>query len=149
MATATPLSLLRLPPLCPPPRPYHSIPILKLRWKSTTLPQRTPIRAATGEIAPSQVPLERAQEIVPAASDDGIVSTIISSLLVIAFVVLCVLTIGVIYLGVEDFLQKRAREKFEKEEVEKKKKDKKKGKKRIFPGSRRVGLSGFEDDDSL
>lgn len=49
----------------------------------------------------------------------------------------------------EDFLQKRAREKFEKEEVEKKKKEKKKGKKRIFPGSRRVGLSGFEDDDSL
>lgn len=95
MATATPLSLLRLPPLSPPPRPYHSTPALKLRWKSTTLPQRTPIRAATGEIAPSQVPLEKAQEIVPAASDDGIVSTIISSLLLIAFVVLCVLTIGV------------------------------------------------------
>lgn len=110
MATATPLSLLRLPPLSPPPRPHHSILTLKLpnlalqsnnlRWKFTTLPQkcrpeRTPIRAATGEIAPSQVPLEKAQEIVPAASDDGIVSTIISALLFIAFVALCVLTIGV------------------------------------------------------
>jgi hypothetical protein len=109
-ATRTPLSLLLPLPLAPSPRPNHSILTVKLpnsalqsndlRWKFTTLPQkcrpdRSPVRAATGAITPSQVPLENAQKVASAASDDGIVSTIVSVLLAVAFVGLCILTIGV------------------------------------------------------
>jgi hypothetical protein len=55
----------------------------------------------------------------------------------------------VIYLGVEDFLQKRNREKFEKEEAEKKKKEKKSGKKktRVLRGPRSYILRGLDDSD--
>ncbi|KZV39500.1 hypothetical protein F511_28164 [Dorcoceras hygrometricum] len=59
------------------------------------------------------------EETVP-VSDDG-VSTVISALLFAAFIGLSVLTVGVIYISVTDFLQKRERDKFEKEEAAKKK----------------------------
>ncbi|CAK9314528.1 unnamed protein product [Citrullus colocynthis] len=68
--------------------------------------------------------VEKSQEIV-STTDDG-VSTIISVLLFVAFIGLSILTIGVIYIAVTDFLQKREKEKFEKEEAGKKKSGKKK-----------------------
>ncbi|KAK9057597.1 hypothetical protein SSX86_022433 [Deinandra increscens subsp. villosa] len=94
-------------------------------------------------------PPENSDKIVSAVSDnaDG-VSIVISVLLSIAFVGLSVLTIGVIYIAVTDYLQKREKEKFEKEEAEKAKRGGKK--KRARP---RVGPKGFgqkiDDDDDL
>ncbi|KAL3850649.1 hypothetical protein ACJIZ3_012531 [Penstemon smallii] len=93
------------------------------------------------------IPLETSQDIV-STTDNG-VSNAISALLLIAFVGLTILTIGVIYIAVTDFLQKREREKFEKEEAAKKKKSGKKGKVRARA---RAGPKGFgqkieEDDD--
>ncbi|KAF5821568.1 hypothetical protein HanRHA438_Chr01g0015781 [Helianthus annuus] len=89
------------------------------------------------------------EQIVPAVNDNGDgVSVVISVLLSIAFVGLSVLTLGVIYIGVTDFLQKREKEKFEKEEAEKAKRSGKK--KRVRP---RVGPKGFgqkiDNDDDL
>ncbi|KAJ4871581.1 Uncharacterized protein Rs2_46773 [Raphanus sativus] len=60
-------------------------------------------------------------------SQDG-VALIIQVLLIVAFLALSVLTIGVVYIGVTEFLGKREREKFEKEEAAKK--SKKSGKKK-------------------
>jgi hypothetical protein len=60
----------------------------------------------------------------------------------------CATLLQVIYLGVEDFLQKRNREKFEKEEAEKKKKEKKSGKKtRVLRGPRSYILRGLDGND--
>ncbi|CAI0539880.1 unnamed protein product [Linum tenue] len=81
-------------------------------------------------------PLDAAQEIV---SDDG-VSTIISTLLLIAFVALSVLTVGVIYIAVTDFLQKREKDKFDKEEAAKKKRG---GKGKKVKARARAGPRGF------
>ncbi|GAB2274400.1 hypothetical protein Dimus_009166 [Dionaea muscipula] len=53
-------------------------------------------------------------EIVSASGDDAS-SAIIQVLLFAAFIGLCVLTVGVTYLAVTDFLQKRENEKVEKE----------------------------------
>lgn len=90
-----------------------------------------------------------AEQIVSATSsgDDG-VSTVISILLFIAFVALSILTVGVIYIAVTDFLQKREKEKFEKEEEAKKKKGAKKAKVRARAGPRGFGqkIEEFEDD---
>lgn len=79
------------------------------------------------------------------ATDDG-VSIIVSALFFIAFIGLSVITIGVIYLAVTDFLTKREKEKFEKEEAASGKKKKRK--------VVRAGPKGFgqkivqtEDDD--
>ncbi|XP_035814827.1 uncharacterized protein [Zea mays] len=58
-----------------------------------------------------------------AADDDSITATVVSVLLTLAFVGLSILTLGVIYLSVQDFLQKREKEKFEKEEAEKQKEE--------------------------
>ncbi|CAN4124802.1 unnamed protein product [Withania somnifera] len=82
---------------------------------------------------------ETADQIVSTTGDDG-VSTVISSLLFIAFIGLSVLTIGVIYIAVTDFLQKREKEKFEKEEAAKKKKSGRKGK---IVARARSGPRGF------
>lgn len=80
------------------------------------------------------------------ATDDG-VSIIVSALFFIAFIGLSVITIGVIYLAVTDFLTKREKEKFEKEEAAS---GKKKRKRKVV----RAGPKGFgqkivqtEDDD--
>ncbi|KAH6766133.1 transmembrane protein [Perilla frutescens var. hirtella] len=111
------------------------------------LPKRWKISGVNYDFLLSEAnPVENSQEIV-ATSDDG-VSTIISSLLFVAFVGLSVLTIGVIYIAVTDFLQKREGEKLEKEEAAKKKRSGKRGKLRARS---RGGPRGFgqkiEDDN--
>ncbi|XP_059626583.1 uncharacterized protein LOC132269415 [Cornus florida] len=92
--------------------------------------------------------VENSEQIVVSAGDDG-VSTIISVLLFIAFLGLSILTIGVIYIAVTDFLQKRERERFEKEESAKKKKSGKKGNVRARAGPRGFGqkIEEYDDDD--
>ncbi|KAK9280213.1 hypothetical protein L1049_013900 [Liquidambar formosana] len=120
------------------PNPPHEIP-----QKSTQLWR---ISATAEDVVPSDAnPLENSQEIV-STSDDG-VSNIISILLFIAFVGLFILTIGVIYIAVTDFLQKREREKFEKEETAKKKKSGKKRQVRARTGPRGFGQKIDEEDD--
>ncbi|KAF8010744.1 hypothetical protein BT93_J1403 [Corymbia citriodora subsp. variegata] len=90
--------------------------------------------------------LESSQQIVSSAGGDDGVSTVVSVLLLIAFAGLSILTIGVIYIAVTDFLQKREREKFEKEEAGKKKKSGKKGRVRARAGPRGFGQRIDEDD---
>ncbi|KAG2331953.1 hypothetical protein Bca52824_003133 [Brassica carinata] len=105
----------------------------------------------------SATPEEISQEIVASdtSSSEAIVSggggqdgvaLIIQVLLIVAFLALSVLTIGVVYIGVTEFLGKR-REKFEKEEAAKK--SKKSGKKKATRA--KAGPRGFgqkiEDDD--
>ncbi|CAA7017561.1 unnamed protein product [Microthlaspi erraticum] len=86
------------------------------------------------------------EAIVSTGGQDG-VALIIQVLLIIAFLALSVLTIGVVYIAVTEFLGKREREKFEKEEAAKK--SKKSGKKKATRA--RAGPRGFgqkiEDDD--
>ncbi|RDX89243.1 hypothetical protein CR513_29061, partial [Mucuna pruriens] len=88
------------------------------------------------------VPAAAAAEDVVAAeqlvsnTDEG-VATLVSSLFFFAFIGLSAITIGVIYLAVTDFLQKRESDKFEKEEASKKGKRKKK------VGRARAGPRGF------
>ncbi|KAL6200241.1 hypothetical protein ACLB2K_030023 [Fragaria x ananassa] len=60
-------------------------------------------------VASEANPIETTQQIMATTSDDG-VSMTISVLLFVAFVGLTILTIGVVYLGVTDYLQKRERE---------------------------------------
>lgn len=92
-------------------------------------------------------PVDNSQIIDSAATDDG-VSSIISVLLFVAFIGLSILTVGVIYIAVTDFLQKREREKFEKEEAAKKKSGKKgKIRSRARAGPRGFGQKIEEDDD--
>ncbi|PHU01921.1 hypothetical protein BC332_27172 [Capsicum chinense] len=87
------------------------------------------------------------QVVVTSTGDDG-VSTVISSLLFIAFIGLSILTIGVIYIAITDFLQKREKEQFEKEEAGKKKKSGRKGKigTRAKAGPRGFGQKVEESD---
>ncbi|XP_010414413.1 PREDICTED: uncharacterized protein LOC104700584 [Camelina sativa] len=86
--------------------------------------------------------------IVPSGDQDG-VALIIQVLLIVAFLALTVLTIGVVYIGVTEFLGKREREKFEKDEAAKR--SKKGGKKKAMRARARAGPRGFgqkiEDDD--
>ncbi|XP_068339829.1 uncharacterized protein [Pyrus communis] len=108
------------------------------------------ISATSAESVPAEaaaVPLETAQEIV-ASSDEG-VSVAISALLFVAFVGLSILTIGVIYLGVTDYLQKREREKLEKDEADNKKKGGKKKRVRARAGPKGFGqkITIDEQDD--
>ncbi|XXG80825.1 hypothetical protein AAC387_Pa09g1598 [Persea americana] len=103
------------------------------------------ILAATGDVLPPNTPIEETQQIVP--PDDSSGSTIISVLLLIAFVGLSILTVGVIYIAVTDFFQKREREKFEKEEAAKKKKSGKKGKVKARTGPRGFGQKAEDDDE--
>ncbi|EFH55464.1 hypothetical protein ARALYDRAFT_901879 [Arabidopsis lyrata subsp. lyrata] len=104
----------------------------------------------------SATPEEISQEIVSSdSSSEAIVSSggqdgvalIIQVLLFVAFLALTVLTIGVVYIGVTEFLGKREREKFEKDEAAKK--SKKGGKKKAMRA--KAGPRGFgqkiEDDD--
>ncbi|KAL4587698.1 hypothetical protein LXL04_000572 [Taraxacum kok-saghyz] len=91
---------------------------------------------------------ETSDKIVSTASDNGDgVAIIISVLLSIAFVGLSVLTIGVIYIAVTDFLQKREKDKFEKEEAEKAKKGGKKRRVRSRAGPKGFGQKVESDDD--
>ncbi|XP_052180167.1 uncharacterized protein LOC127793469 [Diospyros lotus] len=138
-------------PLAAPPchtlmRAIHSRetpPKTARRWK---------IHAVSEEalpLPPEANPIDSSQQIV-SGGDDG-VSNIISVLLFIAFLGLSILTIGVIYIAVTDFLRKRERDKFEKEEAAKKNKS---GKKRPARPRARAGPRGFgqkieDDDDGL
>ncbi|CAI9106828.1 OLC1v1006057C1 [Oldenlandia corymbosa var. corymbosa] len=123
----------------PPQPPSAAAPVNKKRWKLSALRgdlfllETTPVE-------------ETAQEIVSATKDDG-VSTIISGLLFVAFIGLSILTIGVIYIAVTDFLQKREKDKFEKEEAAKQKKSKgKKIRTRARAGPRGFGQK-VEDEE--
>ncbi|KAJ0962455.1 hypothetical protein J5N97_030283 [Dioscorea zingiberensis] len=111
--------------------------------------QRWRVHASVAEEAlpdPESV-IENAKQAVQSGNDD-ISSTIVSTLLFIAFVGLTLLTIGVIYLGVTDFLQKRERDKFEKEEAaKKKKKNGKKGKVKTRAGPRGFGQKLEEEEE--
>nr|XP_043610589.1 uncharacterized protein LOC122582284 [Erigeron canadensis] len=91
-------------------------------------------------------PPEISDQIVSADNGDG-VSIVISVLLSVAFVGLSVLTIGVIYIAVTDYLQKREKEKFEKEEAEKAKKGGKKKRVRARAGPKGFGQKIDNDDD--
>ncbi|CAA6661737.1 unnamed protein product [Spirodela intermedia] len=106
-----------------------------------------PVAAASGETVPSEALVEGSQRAVVAATDDA-TTTVISVLLFIAFVGLSILTVGVVYIAVADFLQKREREKFEKEETEKKKKSGKRVKTKARTGPRGFGqkVEGEDDD---
>ncbi|KAI4322120.1 hypothetical protein L6164_021840 [Bauhinia variegata] len=123
--------------------PFHFHIISKTSYK---FPRN---RAAPDDVVPSApTTVETSQEIV-SATDDG-VSTVISALLFVAFVGLSIVTIGVIYLGVTDFLQKREKDKFEKEEAAGKSGKKKKKKRvRAKAGPRGFGqkIDGDEEDD--
>ncbi|KAJ3682712.1 hypothetical protein LUZ60_012939 [Juncus effusus] len=90
------------------------------------------IFVANGDALPApEASLEKVQELVPvAASNQDITPTVISGLLFLAFIALSVLTIGVVYLAVQDFLQKRETEKFEKAEEERMKNEMKKKKRK-------------------
>ncbi|KAL0369839.1 UNVERIFIED_CONTAM: hypothetical protein Sangu_0302000 [Sesamum angustifolium] len=92
-------------------------------------------------------PVQTSEEIV--STSDGGGTNVVSALFFIAFICLSILTIGVIYIAVTDFLQKRERDKFEKEEAAKKKKSGKKGKvrARARAGPRGFGQKIEEDDD--
>ncbi|KAG4961375.1 hypothetical protein AAZX31_13G319700 [Glycine max] len=99
-------------------------------------------------------PAAAAEDAVDAAeqlyktTDQG-VATVVSALFFIAFVGLSAITIGVVYLAVTDFLQKRETDKFEKEEAAKGKNKNKKKKKvgRARAGPRGFGQKVVEDDD--
>ncbi|KAK0605886.1 hypothetical protein LWI29_031828 [Acer saccharum] len=107
--------------------------------------------ATSGEVLPSEsTPIDTSQQIVSSSTsgDGGTASTVVSVLLFIAFVALSILTIGVVYIAVTDFLQKREREKFEKEEAtKKKKKGGKKMKVRAKAGPRGFGQKIDDDNE--
>ncbi|XP_047318523.1 uncharacterized protein LOC124921867 [Impatiens glandulifera] len=136
-------SLSTFSPLVPPCRisnihPRREIPV-RFRRISAVPEDSIPVQAN---------PVEKTQEIVVSSGSGNVEATIIQTLLIIAFISLSILTIGVIYIGVTDFLQKREKEKFEKEESAKKK-GKKSDKK---PKVSRAGPKGFgqvkkEDED--
>ncbi|XP_024975211.1 uncharacterized protein LOC112513237 [Cynara cardunculus var. scolymus] len=93
-------------------------------------------------------PAENSDKIVAAvAADNGDgVSVVISVLLFIAFVGLSVLTIGVVYIAVTDYLQKREKDKFEKEEAEKAKRGGKKKRVRSRAGPKGFGQKINDDN---
>ncbi|XP_047086391.1 uncharacterized protein LOC124697911 [Lolium rigidum] len=125
MAAARSLSLLLLPLAPPAPALSSRSAAPRRAWNvgggaagrlrlSTRL---RPVAAAFEEV-------EQTPEMMRVASDDStITATVVSALLTIAFVGLSLLTIGVIYLAVQDFLQKRESEKFEREEAERQKEE--------------------------
>ncbi|KAE8733027.1 Pumilio 2 isoform 1 [Hibiscus syriacus] len=93
---------------------------------------------------PEEVLPSDSQQIVSTTGDES-VSTVIQALLFVAFL-LTILTIGVIYIAVQDFLEKREMDKYEKEEAAKNKNGKKK-KVRARAGPRGFGQKIDEDDD--
>ncbi|KAK3003694.1 hypothetical protein RJ639_019202 [Escallonia herrerae] len=124
------------------PRRTH----LRVPLKSTKI-WRTAAAAAEDSLPLEANPAGNSEQIVSTA--DGGFSTIISALLFLAFLGLCILTLGVIYIAVADFLQKREREKFEKDEAAKKKKGGKKGKVRARAGPRGFGQKVDNNTDDL
>ncbi|CAL0332236.1 unnamed protein product [Lupinus luteus] len=121
---------------------HHPSTLITLKPKNNRLGAISPPSATAVE------DVDTAQQLVSTTGDDG-VSIVVSSLLFAAFIGLSILTIGVIYLGVTDFLQKREKEKFEKEEAANKGKKKKKKVVRARAGPRGFGqkFDQEEDDD--
>ncbi|KAJ4969898.1 hypothetical protein NE237_002997 [Protea cynaroides] len=126
---------------------FYQHPTLQFSANNTARFRR--ISASSGDVLTSDTQIENTQQII--STEDSGTSTVISVLLFIAFVGLSILTIGVIYIAVTDFLQKRQTEKFEKEEAtKKKKKGGKKGKLKVRAGPRGFGQKideEFDDDD--
>ncbi|CAN6442752.1 unnamed protein product [Victoria cruziana] len=131
-------------------RPHHSTKVSVARFPGSTpsLPtelnrgsswRRRPnlrLGALPDGDMPAENAIQEARQVVSGSNDIG--SSMVAFLLGAAFIGLIILTIGVIYIGVTDFLQKREREKFEKEEAAKKKKG---GKKRVVRA--KTGPRGF------
>ncbi|CAJ1955678.1 unnamed protein product [Sphenostylis stenocarpa] len=99
-----------------------------------------PPAAAEDVISTAESTVDAVEQLYP-TTDKG-VATVVSALFFLAFLGLSAITIGVIYLAVVDFLQKREKEKFEKEEASKKGKKKKKNK-RVVGRARAGGPRGF------
>uniref|UniRef100_A0A0E0CYM5 Uncharacterized protein n=1 Tax=Oryza meridionalis TaxID=40149 RepID=A0A0E0CYM5_9ORYZ len=96
-------------------------------------------RAAAAGVV--DAPMEQAEAMMRvAADDDSVTATVVSVLLTVAFVGLSILTIGVIYLSVTDFLQKREREKFEREEAERQKEEARKKRAKARGRKRKLDL---------
>ncbi|OIT07354.1 PREDICTED: uncharacterized protein LOC109244883 [Nicotiana attenuata] len=139
------------------PHKIHNLPLISSTnniqnsWKISSISENFLLSEANPPAEQIVSTAETTDQIVSSTSDDG-VSTIISALLFVAFVGLSILTIGVIYIAVTDFLTKREKEKFEKEEAAKRKKSSgRKGK--IVARSARAGPKGFgqkfeEPDDN-
>ncbi|OIW09191.1 hypothetical protein TanjilG_11329 [Lupinus angustifolius] len=122
---------------------HHPSTLITLKPRNNSLGTISPPSAAA-----SAEDIDTAQQLVSTTGDGG-VSTVVSALLFAAFIGLSILTIGVIYLGVTDFLQKREKDKFEKEEAANKGKKKKKKVVRARAGPRGFGqkFDQEEDDD--
>ncbi|KAE8691079.1 pumilio-like protein 1-like [Hibiscus syriacus] len=127
----TPLSL------SPKPIPFHNPNNRKNKGSKFWITLATP-----EEVLPSD-----SRQIVSTTGDEG-VATVIQALLFVAFVALTILTIGVIYIAVQDFLEKREIDKYEKEEAAKNKNVKKK-KVRARAGPRGFGQKVDEDDEDF
>lgn len=83
------------PTLSPPPPPLRPSHYQRRRSGRSASRKSTHLwrtRAASG----AETTIEKAQQVIPAASDDGSVSTVVSALLFFAFIGLSVLTIGVV-----------------------------------------------------
>ncbi|XVE59294.1 hypothetical protein DITRI_Ditri05aG0034500 [Diplodiscus trichospermus] len=179
MATTIPISLPSLPPFPSISKPrshfslsaHHSFLLFTSPLSLSTTTSRKPIPfhnpsqvnnqkksdklwitfATPEEVLPSDsTPLGSSQQIVSSTGDEG-VATIIQALLFVAFVALTILSIGVVYIWVQDFLEKREREKFEKDEAANKKNGKKKKKKKVRAraGPRGFGQKIDDDDDDV
>eukprot|EP01018_Ginkgo_biloba_P032476 Gb_06443 [translate_table: standard] len=99
---------------------------------------------AFGEEITEQVNAEAETEYL--VNSDG--RQFISVLLLLAFIGLSLLTVGVIYLAVTEFLEKRERSKLLKEQEAKKKKEKKSGRVKVArSGPRGFGQRPEEEDD--
>ncbi|XP_057451663.1 uncharacterized protein LOC130743430 [Lotus japonicus] len=114
---------------------------------TTTLRPITPAATAEDTALSLESAAVDAADLVT-TTDDG-VSVFISALFFVAFIGLSVITFGVVYLGVKDFLQKKETEKFEKEAAAKGGKKKKKKVVRARAGPKGFGqkIDKDEDDD--
>ncbi|XP_002468112.2 uncharacterized protein LOC8081515 [Sorghum bicolor] len=133
-AAVSSVSVLPLAPLRPLPLRRAARNVLEGRVRRASSPlllarhdglrRGRPAAAAAAVAGEAELPLEEAEAAMRvAADDDSITATVVSVLLTVAFVGLSLLTLGVIYLAVQDFLQKREKEKFEKEEAERQKEE--------------------------
>ncbi|XP_051147852.1 uncharacterized protein LOC127262993 [Andrographis paniculata] len=167
-AMATPFSPLALSPIPNPKLGFSKLsfaPNLKSpigkpsrsNFPNSINPRRTAIwrrfsSASSQFLLAEATSIDESAEIVPPSAD--VSSTIISGLLFIAFIGLSILTVGVIYIAVTDFLQKREKDRFEKEEAAANRK-KKRGRKGVGASRTRGGPRGFgqklaedEEDDN-
>ncbi|XP_078445458.1 uncharacterized protein LOC144714567 [Wolffia australiana] len=111
--------------------------------------RRSLVAAASGDVAAVEAVAEGSAALSEAAVNGDPAATVVAVLLTVAFVGLSILTAGVVYIAVADFLQKREREKFEKDEsAQKKKKSGKKVKTRARAGPRGFGQKVEDEDEA-